>query len=53
MERMDAETVLEALDKLADTASAGRKILADYTPDAAAADADRPLNLGDSGFMQI
>ena len=53
MERLDAETVLDAIDKLADTASAWRKILADYTPGAAAADVDRPLNLGDSGFMQI
>ena len=53
MERMDAETVLDAIDKLADTASAWRKILADYTSGAVAADADHPPSLGESGFMQV
>ena len=53
MERLDAETVLEALDKLADTANAWRKIIADYIPGADAADADLPVRLGDSGFMQV
>ena len=53
MERMDAETALGAMDKLADTASAWRKILADSTPGAGAADADLPLDTGNSGFMQV
>ena len=53
MERIDAGTVLDAADKLADTASAWRKILADYTPGAVAADADHPPGLGASGFMQV
>lgn len=52
-ERMDAETVLDAIDKLADTASAWRKILADYTPGADAAEADLARGLEDSGFMQV
>ena len=33
--------------------SAWRKILADYTPGAGAADADLPLDTGNSGFMQV
>jgi len=53
MERIDAEAVLDALDKLADTASAWRKILADYMPGAVPAHADHPPGLGDSGFMQV
>lgn len=53
MERLDAETVLDALDKLADTASAWRKILADYTPAAAAAAAGFPLGPEGDGLMQV
>ena len=40
-------------EKLADTASAWRKILADYTHGSVAADADLTLGPGNSGFMQV
>ena len=53
MERIDAETVLEELDKLADTASAWRNILADYSPGAVAADDGLTRSLEDPGFMQV
>lgn len=53
MERMDAETVLDALDKLADAANAWRKILADYSPDAVAADDEIPRIVEGPGFMQV
>ena len=36
MERLDADTVLEALEKLSRTVAAWRKILADYRPEAEA-----------------
>lgn len=58
MERLDADSVLDALDRLADTAAAWRNLISDYHPEPPAADKAFPdgldgHGLGESGFTQV
>lgn len=60
MERLDADAVLDAIDKLSDVAAAWRRILADSRPDASSgdmpppdADDDVSRRIGANDFMQV
>ena len=58
MDRLDGDALLDALDRLADSAAAWRKILADYRPDAAVDDMSPSGGLDRNGldegaFMQV
>lgn len=58
MDRLDADAVLDALDRLADSAAAWRKILADYRPHASVDNMPPSGGLGPHGldegsFMQV
>ena len=52
MERLDADSVLEALDRLADTTTAWRKLISDYHPEVPAADKAFPDGLDGHGLRE-
>ena len=55
MERIDADSVIDAMDKLADTAAAWRRILSEYHPASDASPTDKPVEDAslNAGFMQV